>query len=223
MGTTKQKRPTATNLTTRQKTVYILRAFGLTCFFSGILIFLLTVLPIVKEEVVYTVRHALPQNNKEIKAIDRAFGIVIPKLGANAHVIPNVDPYNSAIYQHALARGVAHAKGTATPDQPGNVFLFSHSSVDFYMATQYNAVFYLLNKLTYGDTIELYYKNDRYTYTVNKKDIVGADATSYLTTQTPEQILTLMTCWPPGTSLKRMMITARLTNITINSHRETPQ
>lgn len=219
MGTTKQKGPSATTLTTRPKTVYILRAFGLTCLFSGILIFLLTVLPIVKEEVVYTVRHTLPQNNK-IKPIDRAFGIVIPKLGANAHVIPNVDPYNSAIYQQALARGVAHAKGTATPDKPGNVFLFSHSSVDFYLATRYNAVFYLLNKLEVGDTVVVYYNFNRYTYTVESKHIVAADATLYLTKQTPEKMLTLMTCWPPGTSLNRMIITARLSDITVNTHKE---
>lgn len=220
MATSQKKTTNHESLALRARASYFLRAFGFTCLGTGILIFLLTILPIFKEEVVYSARQVLPKSVTTIKPVDRAFGIVIPKLGANAHVIADVDPYNSAVYQQALARGVAHAKGTVTPDKPGNVFIFSHSSVDFYLATRYNAVFYLLNKLEIGDTIEIYYKFDRYTYTVEKKDTVGADAIDYLTRQTTDKMLTLMTCWPPGTSLKRMMITARLSDITVNTHKE---
>lgn len=220
MATSQKKSTKHKPLTARARVAYFLKALGFTCLTAGFLIFLLTILPIFKEEVVYSARQALPKTMTEIKPVDRAFGIVIPKLGANAHVVPDVDPYNSAIYQQALARGVAHAKGTTVPTQQGNVFLFSHSSVDFYLATQYNAVFYLLNKLEKGDTIEIYYKLDRYTYTVEEKEIVDADAIDYLTRQTSEKILTLMTCWPPGTSLKRLMVTALLTDVTISTHKE---
>lgn len=220
MATSQKKTTNSEPLTARARVSYFLRAFGFTCLATGILIFLLTVLPIFKEEVVYTARLMLPKSKNEMKPVDKAFGIVIPKLGANAHVVPHVDPYDSAVYQQALARGVAHAKGTGTPDQPGNVFLFSHSSVDFYLATRYNAVFYLLNKLEIGDTVDIYYNFDRYTYTVDSKNIVAADATSYLTKQTSEKMLTLMTCWPPGTSLKRLMLTAKLTGVTVNTHTE---
>ena len=85
--------------------------------------------------------------NGVIYPVDEDFGIVIPKIAANARVIPDVDWQDSRVYQRALAEGVAQAKGTSYPGEPGNVFIFSHSGVDFYEANRYNALFYLINKL----------------------------------------------------------------------------
>src|SRR5687768_8091733 len=44
------------------------------------------------------------------------FQISIPKINANAPVIPNVDPFNEIEYKKSLENGVAHAKGTVMPD-----------------------------------------------------------------------------------------------------------
>jgi sortase A len=143
------------------------------------------------------------------------FGIVIPKIRANAKVINNIDPFNSKEYQWALTKGVAHAKGTAYPGHAGNTFIFAHSSVDWYIANRYNSVFYLLHKLEKGDKIEMYYKKKKYVYEVTVKKYVDASDVSYLNSQNSlnslnTSILTLMTCWPPGTTYKRLIVQAKI-------------
>ncbi len=173
---------------------------------SGLGIIILTFFPLGTEEVKYVIRNT----NREITPIDTTFGIVIPKLGANAHVIANVDPYDSAAYQYALTKGVAHARGTSVPGTIGNIFLFAHSSENFYEALTYNSVFYLLPKLAKGDVILLYYKGVKFTYVVTDKKLVDPKDVSYLTSKGEHQTLTLMTCWPPGTNIQRLLILADL-------------
>ena len=45
---------------------------------------------------------------------------------------------------------------------------------------------------------------------VKKKEVVQAGDTRYLTQASKEPILTLQTCDPPGSSLRRLIITAKL-------------
>lgn len=151
-----------------------------------------------------------PVKNKIIKPIDEEFGIVIPKINANAKVIKDVSPFNSSEYQLALTKGVAHAKGSVYPGQFGNVFLFSHSSVNFYEAVRYNSVFYLLSKLEKGDDIYIFYKNNKIKYKVFDKKIVDSGDTFYLTNNLKKHTLTVMTCWPPGTTFKRLLVIAEI-------------
>lgn len=186
---------------------------GSMCIAAAVVITALTYGPVLQAELGYDVRQLarLSTEKRPITPIDRDFGVVIPKIGANAHVIANVDPYNSAAYQAALTKGVAHAKGTGIPGQPGNVFLFSHSSANFYEALQYNSIFYLLTKLDIGDQIMLYYHNERYLYVMTAKQMVKPSAVQYLNAiGNKRQTLTLMTCWPPGTSYERLLVIAEL-------------
>lgn len=147
-----------------------------------------------------------------IVAKDKDFSIVIPKIGANAKVIANVDPLNSEVYQKALTQGVAHAKGTALPDQPGNVFLFAHSSDTLLNANAYNAVFYLLNKLEPGDFFYVAYKEKLYKYRVERKRLVDPTEIKFYgdAMNDDTQTATLMTCWPPATTLKRLIVLGKL-------------
>ena len=169
----------------------------------GLLIFIYW--PVAKVEVNYRVG----TSQVELQPVDTDFGIVIPKIGANAKVIAKVDPYNSLVYQRALTQGVAHAKTSSLPGQPGNVFIFSHSSVNFYEASRYNSIFYLLNKLEPGDEIRLYYQGQPIIYRVSETKIVSSSAVNYLQAGTGESSLTLMTCWPAGTTYKRLLVIAR--------------
>ncbi|MBP9728458.1 MAG: sortase, partial [Candidatus Moranbacteria bacterium] len=149
-----------------------------------------------------------PFKNQGIVPVDENFGIVIPKIRANARVIAGVDWQDSRVYQQALVNGVAQAKGTANPGEPGNVFLFSHSGVDFFEANRYNALFYLIDKLVSGDEIIILYQGEKFTYQVTEKKIVSAESVEYLRGDGSKQTLTLMTCWPAGTTLKRLIVTA---------------
>jgi sortase A len=176
----------------------------------ALLILGFTYSPLVKEEVSFQVNNIKNKNNpKEIIPIDNSFGLVIPKLGINVKVIKNVDPFNSIVYQEALTRGVAHAKGSSLPGQAGNVFIFSHSSQNFIEALKYNSIFYLISKLKIGDEIDIFYDNNEYRYHVTDKKIVDPTNISYLNNNSKDKTLTLMTCYPPGTNFMRYIITAR--------------
>ena len=146
----------------------------------------------------------------KIIPVDKEFGIVIPKINANSKVVPNVNPFEPNVYQNALTMGVAHAKGTPLPGQIGNTFLFSHSSTNFYDATKYNAQFYLLNKLEKKDIFHLVYDYRIFTYKVTSTQIVDATDVKYLDSSANGHTATLMTCWPPGTSLKRLLVHGEL-------------
>lgn len=182
-----------------------LSAFGL--LFIAIIFY-----PVAVVELRYLFDHnpIVPVKTQAIVPVDTDFGIVVPKIRANSHIVANVDPYNSREYQVALTKGVAHAKGTANPGQTGNVFLFSHSSANFYEATLYNSIFYLLSKLEKNDEIDLYYKGEKFVYSVLEKKLVAASSVQYLTAKTNKKTVTLMTCWPPGTTYERLIILAEL-------------
>lgn len=192
---------------------------GVTIFVLGSFLLLIIFYPIILEELHYDFNNIknnisttqnLITSPTPVTPVDSNFDIIIPKISANSRVIPNVDPYNEAIYQRALTKGVAQALGTSLPYEAGNMFLFSHSSVNFYEAKKYNSIFYLLYKLEIGDSIQIYYAGDKYDYVVTGKKIVDPKAVTYLDTRNfGDRTLTLMTCWPPGTSISRLLVQAK--------------
>lgn len=150
------------------------------------------------------------KNSNVIVATDPNFSIIVPKIGANSKVVPDVDPYNSLVYQRELTKGVAHAKRTVYPGQVGNSFYFAHSSDNFYNANRYNSVFYLLDKMSVGDAFYLVYKGDIYKYKVTEINVVAPDSVKYISLETSKKLATLMTCWPAGTTLKRLVVVGEL-------------
>lgn len=146
---------------------------------------------------------------KPPEPVDAEFGIMIPKIEANAPIVAEVDPYDSNIYQRELTKGVAHAKGTGFPGDNKTMFLFAHASGDIAMARRYNSIFYLLNKMEPSDEITIYYRGAPYTYQVSQVKTVNPDAVDYLENNS-EADLILMTCTPPGTTWKRLLVLAKL-------------
>src|SRR5260221_3660746 len=140
------------------------------------------------------------------------FSVVIPKINAKANIIANVDSGNEVEYDKALSIGVAHAKGTYFPGQGKNIFLFAHSTNAPWNVSRFNAVFYLLDKLTKKDQILIYFADKRYIYEVTETKIVEGTDTSALSRQSSEELLILQTCSPPGTSWKRLLVFAKLIN-----------
>lgn len=144
----------------------------------------------------------------EVVLVSNEFGLYIPKIQANAKVIKNIDPYDYDAYRNALIHGVVHAKGTALPSESGNVFLFAHSTVNFYERRQYNVYFYLLGELEKDDPIYVSYEGEIYPYKVLEFKVVKPEEIQYLGTYMEQDTLTLMTCWPVGSNSKRAIITA---------------
>jgi len=146
-------------------------------------------------------------------APDAWFSVVIPKIQARSKVIANVDAGNKQEYLAALKQGIAHAAGTGLPgvasDLNRTIVLFAHSTDAPWNMARYNAVFYLLNKLEQGDRIEIYFQGVKHEYRVEELRVVSAQDVSYYQPQIKEEILILQTCYPPGTTWKRLVVVAR--------------
>jgi len=187
---------------------------------SGFAILGFVFLPIVRLEVDYALLSGkttyTSQTNRTssstpiMKPISTDFGIVIPKINANAPVVKDVDAFDNKIYQQALSKGIAHAQGTSTPDMTGNTFLFAHSAQNWLNANRYNAVFYLLYKLERNDQFSVYYKGKEYVYKVEEKRTVSAEKVEVMDSSAYPRSVTLMTCWPPGTTFERLLVIGSL-------------
>ena len=133
--------------------------------------------------------------------------ITIPKINVSAPVVyePSTD---ETAFETALQSGVVHYANTALPGQNGNVAIFGHSSNDWWQPGNYKFVFVLLDKLAPGDQITINYQSKRYTYEVTGSQVVDPTDVAVLN-QTPTPTLSVITCTPPGTSWKRLVVTAK--------------
>jgi sortase A len=133
--------------------------------------------------------------------------ISIPKINVKAPV--NYEPsVQEAAIQKSLETGVVHYGNTQKPGEIGNVAIFGHSSNDWWEPGNYKFVFVLLDKLAPGDKITVDYQSKRYVYEVTGSRVVEPTEVSVLN-RTPTPTLSLITCSPPGTSLKRLVVTAK--------------
>lgn len=183
---------------------------------AGVMVLILPWGPALIKEIEYYWWQLVEDNNQvDVSLTDASadqFRVIIPKIKVDAEVIKNVDPFRPEIYLPALERGVAHASNTSLPGEPGNVFLFAHSTDAPWRISRYNAEFYLLNKLETGDQVLIIYQGKEYFYQIINKEVVSSTDTGRLQPQIAKSTLTMQTCWPPGTTWKRLLVTAELIN-----------
>ena len=159
-------------------------------------------------------KQVVPVNPILLEPVNKDFAVVIEKIGVNSPVIAGVPVTDPTAYNEALKSGVAQAAGSALPSDPrGNVYLFAHSSLNFWQLGQYATVFNLLGKLSAGDKVHLFYQNQDYVYQVVNREVVAGFNTYPLERRTIEPILTLQTCDPPGTTINRLVVTAKLIHV----------
>jgi sortase A len=147
-------------------------------------------------------------NEKIITPPDTNFSIIIPKIGVSERVFANTDPSNPDYFLPVLKKGIAHARGSVFPGMNGAVYLFAHSTDNFWNVGRYNAAFYLIKDLSPGDEIIVFFQNRRFEYRVVESRITDASDTSYISSR-GEEMLVLQTCWPPGTTWKRLLVFAK--------------
>lgn len=110
-----------------------------------------------------------------------------------------------------LMKSLIQYSGTALPGQYGNVVIFGHSVLpQFYNPENYKTIFSTLPTIDKGDEILVNFDGILYRYQVNQMLEVEPSDTLVLAQYYDSQYLTLITCVPPGTYLKRLIVRARL-------------
>lgn len=141
--------------------------------------------------------------------IASGYRLTIDRLGVEAPILVNVSGTDEKVYLKAVEDGVAHYKGTPLPGEKGNAFIFGHSSYYQNKPGNYKEVFKRLNELKTGDTLTIHNRDQAMTYQVYASKIVRDDDMSVVADTPDREVVTLMTCWPPGTISKRYVIQAQ--------------
>lgn len=135
----------------------------------------------------------------------------IPSLSIEAP-IRFVTEKNENAYQEALAHGAVHFPDTALAGQPGNMYVFGHSSDLPWSKGEYKTVFALLPQIKIG--AEIFVSDDKgkeYKYKALSTKVVVPTDLSVLDQQgNKRKLLSVQTSYPVGTALKRFVVIAEL-------------
>jgi len=162
----------------------------------------------------------LPVPPLQLEVVPPDTRLVVPRINQN---VPVIGVRNENLIarqwealeqdiQSALRSGVIHYPGTALPGDGGNVVLTGHSSYYAWDPGRFKDVFALLHDVQLGDRVVLFFNQKKYTYEVDSRVIVLPQQVDVLAATDHEQ-LTLITCTPIGTNLKRLVLTARLVEV----------
>ncbi|HEY1064391.1 MAG TPA: sortase [Candidatus Saccharimonadales bacterium] len=133
--------------------------------------------------------------------------VIIPKINVQIPIQFDVAAPDEATMQKALDSGVAHYPTTSNPGQNGNSAYFGHSSNNIFNKGKYKFAFVLLHQLVPGDTFYITKDGKIYAYKVFDKKIVEPNQVEVLDPVADHPATaTLITCDPPGTSLRRLVI-----------------
>jgi len=144
-----------------------------------------------------------------------AIRIIIPKIEVNERIVEiglrKIGEGEAARYLWDTAEyAVGHRENSAHPGQQDNIILSGHNNA-------YGEVFRRLDELEPGDLIYLYTLDQEFVYVVEKKDLVLAvgateedDAKhARYTARSPDETLTLASCWPYVTYTHRIYVIAK--------------
>jgi sortase A len=132
-----------------------------------------------------------------------SYTISIPKIGIEDATVSTVDT--------DLTSHLVHFPGTAIPPERGTAAIFGHSTLPhLFDRDNYKTIFANIHEVTLGDTIIASVNNTLYTYKIFSIEITDPEDSSYLTQSYDSSYLYIITCTPPGTTWKRLIVKSRL-------------
>jgi len=212
-----------------QKRVSFFKYLSLTTLLVGIIFLLSVFWPILKYE--FKSQNFTQQLISPVEVLGESTTVVdYSRPSTWFPTAPNLPPQPSKITHYALSipklkieKAVVHIggedlmdsliqyPGTALPGQYGNTVIFGHSVLpQFFNPKNYKTIFSTLPTLKKGDEILIDFDGVLYRYEVVSLQEVLPENVSVLEQHYNAEYLTLITCVPPGTYLKRLVVTARL-------------
>lgn len=142
---------------------------------------------------------SLPETPSKV----RYYNLSVPKLKIEQAVVE--------IGGDDLSKNLIQYKGTALPGKPGNTVVFGHSTLpQLFNPKNYLSIFSTLPTLKKGDDIRVDYDGIVYTFRIEEMFEVKPTDFKVLEQRYDDSYLTLITCVPPGTFLRRLVVRARL-------------
>ena len=109
---------------------------------------------------------------------------------------------------------LGHLPGTALPGEKGNVFITGHSSLSGLLPKGKQVAFFVnLPKIKKGDQVKVTALGQRFVYEVVGLRVVDPKEVGVI--NPPDgygRYVTLMTCVPPGSNAKRLIVLTKLAN-----------
>lgn len=134
------------------------------------------------------------------------YQLTIPKLNINKALV--------TVGGDDLTKSLVHYVPRSMPGEFGNVAIFGHSTLpQLYNEKDYKTIFTYLPSLQKGDTVLIEMGDLEYEYEIYDMFVVNPDKISVLDQQYDASYLTLVTCVPPGTFWKRLVIKAKLVRL----------
>lgn len=119
--------------------------------------------------------------------------IIVPSIKLNERLYPNLSQ---------LDYGIALYSKDRAPDSKGNVVLKGHN----FGHTPLFSLLYLVRK---NDEVVLHYGGKLYAYKVRTRRVVKPEQEERFTRPTNDERLTMVTCYPPTSTLMRLVVIAK--------------
>lgn len=217
----KEKDKTKTKKFSKKHLVFVLLSVGL-------VFLLLAIVPIIKFQLEYAINLreiisplSVRNYNRDYTQLGNWFTqnsdnqqLLLPDVQITYSIsIPKLKIKNAVVTFGSmdLKKSLIQYPNTALPGQPGNTVIFGHSVLpQFFNAKSYLTIFSTLYKLKVGDDIIINYNNSDYKYKVTQMYEVQPTNLSVLEQRFDSKAITLITCSPPGTYLRRLIVRAEL-------------
>lgn len=168
-----------------------------------------------QKQTIVAITESKPGQRTEEKTITYAYtdqhnSLLIPSLSLETDVIIGQSTQIKKL-EEDLEKGAVYYPGSVLPGETGQIVILGHSAPPNWPRIKHDYIFNDINNLNFGDEIILNFNNTQYKYYVREKKIIqpGQDISSIELSQT-NNILTLISCWPPGKDYQRISVSAEL-------------
>lgn len=135
-----------------------------------------------------------------------SYQISIPRLKIDNATVSTTD--------YDLSSHLVQYFGTALPGSPGTAVIFGHSTLpQLFDQKNYKTIFATLHKTKMGDEINVLISGIAYKYKIFAITITDPGDVNMFSQSYDHSYLTLITCTPPGTVWKRLIVRASLESI----------
>lgn len=138
---------------------------------------------------------------------DRPNSLEIPAIGLVTAVVKGRTTDIPSL-EKDLDKGVVVYPGSVDPGNDGQTIILGHSAPPGWPKIKHDWVFTDINNLTPGDQIIVYFNNAKYVYRVTSKKIIKKGEDLPVNETPATNVLTLISCWPPGKDQDRITVSA---------------